>query len=76
MTARMKLIRPQRRPYPREGDEDLSMSVRSVRDRSIDIVILRCTTTCSIVIPYGVPHHDRAHPVVCGAPVAGERVSA
>jgi hypothetical protein len=28
MTACMKLIRPQQRPYPREGDEDLSMSVR------------------------------------------------
>ena len=39
MTACIRLIRPQRHPYPREGGEDLCISVRWVRDRSIDIVI-------------------------------------
>ena len=38
MTACIRLIRPQRHPYSREG-EDLCISVRWVRDRSIDIVI-------------------------------------
>jgi hypothetical protein len=34
MTGCIRLIRPQRRPYPREGGEDLCISVRWVRDRS------------------------------------------
>jgi len=65
MTTCMKLIRPQRRPYPREGDEDLDMSVSWARDRSIDIVIPRR----SIVIPYEVLHRDSP---VSEESVAGE----
>ncbi|KAH9001999.1 hypothetical protein EDB86DRAFT_2827452 [Lactarius hatsudake] len=52
----VKLKRPQRRPYPREGDEDLSVSVRSVRDRSISSssdtlrhAVLRFYMGCHIV---------------------------
>ena len=51
MTACMKLIRPQQRPYLRDGDEDLMMSARHPQ---VHYVIQYCD--------HGAPDHDRTHP--------------